>query len=280
MKKSRLLLDVRMQWLTRAALCCLAFASLCAVADEPSATDQAADLAKKLSNPVAALISVPFKLDYDTGIGSANADRYVFVVQPVIPLSLNEDWNVISRTIVPFIHADSPVQGGSSLSGIGDVLQSFFFSPKASTSGGWIWGVGPAFSMPSASKDPLGTEKWSIGPTVVVLKQDSGWTYGLLANHLWSVGGNSKRADVSATFVQPFLSYTTKRFTTFTLNTESSYDWTARQWTVPINLSVSQLVRIGKQPVSFAFGVREYAQTPTGGPDWGVRFNVTLLFPK
>jgi hypothetical protein len=250
-----------------------------AAADETGG-DESAELAKKLSNPIAALISVPFKLDYDTGIGAANADREVFVVQPVIPVDLNENWNVISRTIIPVIHSGSPVEGGSSLTGTGDILQSFFFSPKAATSSGWIWGAGPVLSVPSASKDPLGTEKWSIGPTAVVLKQDSGWTYGTLFNHLWSIGGSSDRADVSATFLQPFLSYTTTGQTTWGVNTESSYDWKAKQWTVPINLTVSQLVRFGKQPVSFLFGLRGYAETPAGGPDWGLRFQVTLLFPK
>ncbi|MCE5232528.1 MAG: transporter [Mizugakiibacter sp.] len=249
-------------------------------AEESADTNQDAELAKKLQNPVAALISLPFKLDYDAGIGPANADRFALVVQPVIPISLNEDWNVISRTIVPFIHAGSPVEGGGSLGGTGDILQSFFFSPMAPTAGGWIWGAGPAVSVPSASKDALGSEKWSVGPTLVVLKQGGGWTYGMLANHLWSIGGNSDRADVSATLLQPFVSYTTNSFTTCGLNTESTYDWKAQQWTVPINLTVSQLLKIGRQPMSFLLGLRGYAQRPSGGPDWGLRFQWTLLFPR
>jgi hypothetical protein len=245
------------------------------------APDADAELAKKLQNPIAALISVPVKLDWDTGIGPADADRFTYVVQPVIPFSLNQEWNLISRTIVPvYIDAQSPVAGGSDTSGMGDVLQSFFFSPKAPTAGGWIWGVGPVLSLPTASKDALGSEKYGAGPTVVVLRQDSGWTYGMLANHMWSFAGNDSRADVSATFIQPFISYTTKTYTTFGLNTESTYDWEASQWTVPINASVSQLMKFGKQRVSFAFGYRNYVDAPTGGPDWGLRFTVTFLFPK
>jgi len=249
-------------------------------AEEPGEADQSAELAKKLSNPVADLISVPMKLDWDTGIGPANADRELYVVQPVIPITLNEEWNVISRTIAPFINAESPVDGGKSTTGTGDILQSFFFSPKAPSASGWIWGVGPALSIPSASKDELGSGKWSLGPTFVVLKQEHGWTYGMLANQVWSIAGESDRSSVSSLFVQPFLSYTTHSFTTIGLNTESTYDWKTSQWTVPINLTVSQLVRIGKQPVSFLLGVREYVETPSGGPNWGLRFQVTLLFPK
>lgn len=242
--------------------------------------DASAELAKKLSNPIASLISVPIKVDWDTGIGPAGADRSTYVIQPVIPFSLNGDWNLITRTIIPFISAQSPVAGGDKESGLGDITQSFFFSPKAPTAGGWIWGGGPVLYYPSASNDAVGSEKWGAGPTAVLLKQHSGWTYGLLANHIWSFAGNDRRADISATFLQPFLSYTTKTYTTYSVNTESTYDWKNRQWTVPINVSVSQLMKFGKQPVSFALGYRNYVDKPTGGPDWGVRFSVTFLFPK
>jgi len=269
-------------FLTTAALIIALAVMIPAHAQQEAAapSDDAADLAKKLQNPVAALISVPIKLDWDTGIGSAGADRSVYVVQPVIPFSLNQEWNLISRTIVPYIDAQSPVAGGNGASGLGDVLQSLFFSPKAPTAGGWIWGAGPVISLPTASNDALGSGKWGAGPTAVVLKQDSGWTYGALANHVWSFAGDGQRASVSATFIQPFVSFTTKTYTNYTANTESTYDWKARQWTVPLNVSVSQLMKIGGQPVSFALGYRSYVERPEGGPDWGLRFTVTFLFPK
>lgn len=241
---------------------------------------KAAELAKKLSNPVASLISVPIQNNWDFGIGSANAMRYTANVQPVIPFSMSADWNVITRTIVPIIYAESPVAGGSDKSGLGDISQSFFFSPTAPTSRGWIWGAGPVFLYPTATDDALGGEKFGLGPTAVLLKQEKGWTYGLLANHIWSVAGPSSRADVNATFLQPFLSFTTKKFTTFGIAAESTYDWENQQWTVPLNVSVSQLLKLGKQPVSFALGGKYYAEGPDGGPDWGLRFTVTFLFPK
>lgn len=177
-------------------------------------TDDSAELAKKLSNPIASLISVPIKVDWDTGIGPADASRTTYVVQPVIPFSLNAEWTVISRTIIPYVDAQSPLTGGHGESGLADVTQSFFFSPKAPTSGGWIWGVGPVL-LPTASNNALGSEKWGAGPTAVVLRQENGWTYGLLANHVWSFAGDDKRADISAPYLQPFLSYTTKTYTTF-----------------------------------------------------------------
>lgn len=114
----------------------------------------------------------------------------------------------------------------------------------------------------------------------MVLKQEKGWTYGALANHIWSFAGESGRADVNATFLQPFVAYTTKKQTTFTFNTETTYDWKNEQWTVPLNLLVAQLVKIGKLPVQFQVGGRCYAEHANTGPEWGLRFGVTFLFPK
>ncbi len=140
-------------------------------------------------------------------------------------------------------------------SGFGDRVMSYFFSPKAPTErGGIIWGAGPVFLFPTATHPFLGSEKWGAGPTLVALKQSGGWTVGALANHIWSFAGEDDRNDISATFVQPFIAYTTKTHSTFTVNTESTYDWNASQWTVPVNLSVSQVLKIGRQPVSVSLG--------------------------
>ena len=116
--------------------------------------------------------------------------------------------------------------------------------------------------------------------TVVALRQDKGWTYGALANHIWSVAGSDGREDVVATFLQPFLSYTWPTATTLTLNTEATYDWNSEDWNVPINLLVSQVMKFGGQPVSLQLGGRWYAESPDGGPEWGLRFTLTFLFPK
>ncbi|HEY4136009.1 MAG TPA: hypothetical protein VGO34_12440 [Alphaproteobacteria bacterium] len=237
------------------------------------------ELAKKLSNPVANLVSVPFQLNYDEGFGPKDAGRYTLNVQPVVPFSLGEDWNLITRTILPIIYQESPASGMDSEFGLGDTTQSFFFSPKAPV-GGWIVGAGPAFLWPTATDTALGSEKWGAGPTFVGLRQEGPWTYGLLANHIWSYAGDSDRSEVNSTFLQPFLSYTTKSATTYLLNTESSYDWTGEQWTVPINAGVSQLLKIGTQAAQVGLIGRYYAESPDGGPEWGVRLVLTLLFPE
>jgi hypothetical protein len=241
---------------------------------------KAAALAKATLNPIASLISLPLQNNFDWGAGpNDDGFQYKLTVQPVIPISLNEDWNVISRTILPYVYQENYI-GTSSQSGLADTVQSLFFSPVKPTKDGWIWGAGPVLQIPTATDDLLGEEKWGAGPTAVILKQEGQWTYGALLNHIWSFAGESDRADVSRTFLQPFVSYTTKTFTSFGANTESSYDWEGEQWTVPINVFVQQLLKVGKQPIALQLGGRYYAEGPSGAPEWGLRFQVSFLFPK
>jgi hypothetical protein len=250
----------------------------CAAAPVVAADD---DLAKQLSNPVAALISVPFQFNYDHDFGDPErGHRALLNIQPVIPISLNAQWNLISRTILPIID-QSDVVPDTHQSGIGDIVQSFFLSPVEPTAGGLIWGAGPVFLLPTGSNGKLSARKWGLGPTGVVLKQQGPWTFGGLANHIWSVAGDDDRSDISSTFLQPFVSYTTPTAWTYTLNTESTYDWKARQWSVPINGMVSKVMKWGDQPVSVGGGLRYWADGPDGGPHgWGLRLAVTFLFPR
>jgi len=244
--------------------------------------EDSADLAKKLSNPVAALISVPFQFNYDRGIGPAHdGDRLTMNFQPVVPISLNQDWNLISRTILPFTYQSSVTPGSGSQTGLGDTVQSLFFSPKAPTAGGLIWGVGPAMLLPTGTENQLSSRKWGLGPTAVGLVQHGPWTYGMLGNHIWSVAGDNGRPAVSSTFLQPFLAYTTPTAWTYTINTESTYDWKQSQWSVPVHAGVSKLVKIRDQPVSFGLFATYWADSPVSGAHgWGGRAVVTLLFPK
>lgn len=244
------------------------------------AADQ--DLAKKLANPVASLISVPFDYDQDSSIGTADGgSRTTLILKPVVPISLNENWNVISRTIIPLVNQTEISPGSGTQSGLGDINASFFFSPKVPTKSGLIWGVGPAFSLPTASDVLLGSEKWGLGPTGLVLKQKGKVTYGMLASHIWSVAGNAARNDVSSTLLQPFISRTSKTATTIALQTESIYNWQTKEWSVPINASIAQILKFGDQLVQLKAGVRYWAQSPaTGAKGWGYKIGAVLLFPK
>ena len=234
------------------------------------------ELAKKTQNPVASLVSVPLQSNWDFNLGpKEDKNNFLLNVQPVIPISLNEDYNLILRTIVPVKANEFPASAG----GLGDTVQSFFFSPKEPLSG-WIVGAGPVLLYPTATAETLGGRKWGAGPTAVLLRQQHGFTYGFLGNHLWSFAGSSDRNDINVTFLQPFLSFTTKTYTTVGINTESTYDWKNEQWTVPINASVTQMLKVGGQPLTLQLGYRYYAEAPTNGPEWGVRFAVTFLFHK
>jgi hypothetical protein len=235
------------------------------------------DLAQQLSNPVASLISVPFQNNIDFGPSSTRL-RYTMNVQPVVPFALSSEWNLITRTILPIQFREMAFPTDDRF-GLGDLTESLFFSPR-SASGGVIWGIGPIVQIPTATESALGSGKWSLGPTAVLLRQQGGWTYGMLTNQLWSVAGPSHRADVNATLLQPFLAYNWKSGFGLTVNTETSYDWTAGEATVPLNFVASQVLKLGGQPVSLQAGFRYYPVHPAGGPEWGLRLTATFLFPK
>jgi hypothetical protein len=257
--------------------------------------DEATTLAKQLANPISSLISVPFQANEDFGYGpSHNGYKFTLNIQPVIPISLNKDWNLIVRTIIPIVSQHDlfyvenvpkslRITQNRSQDGLSDTTQSFFFSPKKPGPFGLILGVGPVFLYPTGTHPFLGTGTFSIGPTVVVLKQMGGLTAGALMNQIWSVGIEDHRQSVSQMFLQPFLAYTTKTHTTFTISTESTANWNNTpgdaKWSVPLIFQISQVLKLGKQPVSFQIGAKYYADTPRYGPDWGVRFAFTLLYP-
>ncbi len=244
--------------------------------------EDAAALAKQLSNPVAALISVPLQSNWEQNIGTDDrGSRYTLNIQPVIPISIGEDWNLISRTILPIVDQWGIFPGTDGQFGLSDTVQSLFLSPKAPTAGGLIWGAGPVFLLPTATDALLGSEQWGAGPTAVGLVQQGPWTFGMLMNHIWSFAGPSERTDINATFIQPFVTYTTPTAWTFTLQTESTYDWEGEQWNVPIAAQIAKLTKIGGQLVQFQAGPRYYAASIDTGPEgWALRFNVVLLFPK
>lgn len=243
------------------------------------ATD--ADLAQELTNPISDLMTLPVQMTYDQNIGPDDEGYKLQTnIQPVIPFDVGEDWNLLTRTIVPVIQQDEIIPNSGSQFGLGDTSVSLFFSPKKST-GGVTWGVGPIFLLPTATDDLLGGKKWGAGPAGIVVAIAGPWTFGGLANHVWSVAGDSSRNDISNSFIQPFAAYTWQNAWTVSVQSESTYNWKSEEWAVPVTAAVSKLVRFGKVPVSLQAGAGYWLESATNGPE-GMRYRLqaNIVLPK
>lgn len=244
----------------------------------PPSADEAAELAKKLANPIASLISVPFQNNTFYGIGSLKGTQNVLNVQPVVPIKLTENLNLITRYIIPIVTQYNVTGEGASQSGLGDATLSAFFSPSK-TKNGVTWGAGPAFLVPIATNSYLGTGKFGIGPTAVILKQANGFTYGALANQSWSVAGQSDVSAVSQLFVQPFFTYNWKSGAGIGVVGSITQNWETKTNNTTITVPFSGITKFGKQIIQLAVG----PQFPvTGNPiaSFGWRAQLTLIFPK
>lgn len=256
------------------------FCSTFAFSQEEKTASTAADLAKKLSNPIASLISVPFQNNTDVGIGVYNGSRNTLNFQPVIPISISSKWNLIARVVLPIVTQHDITASGMKETGLSDAVVSAFFSP-AEAKNGLTWGVGPAILVPTATDRLLGTEKLGVGPTAVVLKQINGWTYGALVNQIWSIAGDKNRTDVNQMFVQPFLVYNWASGAGAGANFEITQNWEGNATAVFFNPTISGITKLGSQMVQLIIGPRiPVAMPKSGRPDFGVRAVVNFVFPK
>ena len=240
------------------------------------------NIAQQLANPISPLLRIPVQLDYNDRVGVREQSVWQVNVEPIIPIKLGDSVNLISRTKVPTVRErDVPLQGSDRVAGLGDIEQTFFFTPSKTETGGLSWGVGPVFLLNTSTDGRLGRRKWGVGPAGALVLQNDSLTVGILANHIESFAGDDDRLDISETFSNPFISKVFGGRTTVTLNSESIYDWEAKDWTVPVNLTLSQLLKLGNQRIQVGGGPRYWATSPIGGPrGWGFRFEGTLVFPR
>jgi len=241
-----------------------------------------AELAQELTNPVADLVTIPIQMNFDRNIGPADDGTKVTTnVQPVIPFQLSDDLNLITRTIVPVVYQDEIYPGAGSQSGLGDINLTLFLSPKKPTASGLIWGAGPVLLLPTGTDDLLSAKKWGAGPAAVALALRGPWTVGVLANHIWSFAGDDNRQDINNTFVQPFAAYTWPSAWTASVLSETTYNWKDEQWSVPVNVAVSKLVRFGELPVALLGSVGYWVDSPAKGPEgWRFRLQANIVLPK
>lgn len=260
------------------AVCLVGFFTVANSQPTQDSKSESRDLATKLTNPVADLISVPFQYNYDANIGiDKKGTANSLVVQPVIPVKLNGDWNYILRPVVTFESLNNV--NGYSGTGAGPVAIETFFSPRAASD--LIWGVGPVVTTASLSGRNYGTSQTGVGVSAVALMMKDPWTVGLLTYNTWSTGGDATFGTANNLFYQPFISYVTHDAWTYGLNLQSTYNWDAKQSENPMNATISKLVKFGELPVSFSLGARYYLNSMPGGPSgWGARASITFLLPR
>lgn len=247
------------------------------------------DLRAKVQNPVSSMYSLPLKLTVDSG--APNGSAYFLNANPVIPVTVG-DWNLISRALIPaWVSVDGYIEGTPGIpqgqpandrkSGLGDINYSLFVSPNKTKP--FIWGLGPSISLPTATESSLGSEKWSAGPTGVILVQPGWGTYGGLVRHLWSFAGDDDRSDVNQTLLEPFVNYNLANGWYLISDMIITVNWDARsgqQWTIPVGGGAGKLFKIGSLPINARLEVYSNVEKPEGAPDWQVVFTFQMLFPK
>lgn len=243
--------------------------------------DDATEIAKKLQNPIGDLYSFPFQSNTNFGYGPHRGTQEILNVQPVIPFHVTDDWNVITRTVLPLVWNPDlspvpPVPFGTA-----PTTFSAFLSP-AKPVNGWLWGLGPATQVPTVSNPTLGSSVWGAGPTGVLVYMHGPWVVGALANNLWSLGGRqgSGGASYNNFLTQPFINYNFGGGWFVSTSPIITADWQARgtKWTLPFGGSVGRVIRIGKLPVNLSLGAYYNAIRPVDGADWQMRTQMTLVF--
>jgi hypothetical protein len=254
--------------------------ALIGVVSPSAAQDNPDNLRKAAQNPVASLISVPIQENWNFGIGPYDRTQNVMNIQPVIPLSIGKDWNLITRWITPVVFQPNTSTSHEGYYGLGDLNPSFFLSPKVSKV---IWGIGPTFILPTATNTAnLGQGKWSVGPTVVVLVQPAKWTLGFLANNVWSVAGHQDRAAVNQLLFQYFVNYNMRKGWYITSQPTLTANWRADQdkWVLPFGGGLGRIMKVGQQPMNLNVQFYANAIHPPGQSAWKFVVQLAFLFPK
>ena len=244
----------------------------------------AEELAKLAQNPVGNLVSVPFQYNANLNTGPLKGTQSILNIQPVYPIHVNDDWNVITRTIIPVIWNPAFAVGDSSVNGVGDIQFSAFLSPAQP--GKWIWGAGAIAQLPTNSNAQLGNKNWGLGPTFVVLHLEKGnpWVYGVLVNNIWSVGGGGSDApSYNNGLIQYFVNYNLPGGAYITTSPINTVNWKAdgnQKWTVPLGGGVGKIFHFGKLPVNTQLGGYYNVVHPDDGANWQLRLQVQFMFPK
>jgi hypothetical protein len=261
-------------------------AATLALAGAPAHAELSAEeLAKLAQNPVANLISLPFQNNTNFNTGPLSGTQNILNIQPVIPIEVNKDWNVITRTILPLIWQPAFIPGQGTQFGLGDTQLSAFLSPSNPGPDGLIWGAGAIAQLPTDTNERLGNKNWGLGPTAVVLRLKKGdpWVYGALINNVWSLSSSQRGGSYNNFLIQPFVNYNLPGGTYINTVPIITANWKAdggQKWTVPLGLGIGHIFHLGRLPVNTQLGAYYNVVHPDDGPNWQLRFQVQLMFPK
>lgn len=245
--------------------------------EAPKSGSSAQELADKLANPVASLISVPLQNNLIYGVGPFNGSKYTINVQPVIPFKLSENLNLITRYILPVVDQRDITGENTHQFGLSDATVTAFLAPKTK---GLILGFGPAFLVPTATDKFLGTEKFGVGPSALVMHQGKGLSVGFIANQIWSVAGNKDRADFNQFYTQIFLTHSYKSGASLGITSEITQNWQGNTTLVTLSPNIGAVTKLGDQVVQFAIMPLIPIVGPSESkPDWGLRAVLAFVFP-
>lgn len=244
---------------------------------EPAPGDVTA-LAKATQNPVADLLAIPLQFNFNSGGDLGDRTALNLNVQPVVPISLTSEWIVVARTIIPLYNL--PDQSGDGASGVGDIVSELLVSSaEAST---FQWGVGPVFSLPTATLAPVRTGSWAAGPAAVGLVTTGRWVAGALATQTWTFADYGDRREVEQLQIQAFANFNFGQGWAVVAAPLIIADWTASSdnaWTVPLGGGLTWTTHVGDQAVQLSAQYYRNLVYPDGGAANQLRFLVSFLFP-
>lgn len=275
--------------LTQSILALIAVVSMATIAGGAAAQQAASNdvpsdaqaMAEEVANPLTEVTFFPVRVNFDRDVGPLDGTLTTINLQPLTSFNLNENWNLLSRTIIPFVYEDDVLAEGSSSSGLGDITQSFFLSPEIASEDAWAWGVGAIVSLPTASKDEFGVDHFAAGPTAIAVKETGPWVFGGLVSYSRSIDRGDGDPKVDAFFVQPFVDYTTDNAVLFEPTTEATFDREEDEWSIPLEFTANKFFEVGNYVMAVGGGPRYWIESPDSGPEgWGVNFSVYFFLPN
>jgi hypothetical protein len=261
--------------------CSVLLAALCGANAHAELSEE--ELAKLAQNPVGNLISVPFQNNTNFNFGPEGGTQNVLNIQPVIPISVSDDWNIITRTILPIVSMPALSPDIPSLSGISNTTLTAFLSPA--NPGHWIWGVGPVFQLPTNSNAELGNKNFGAGASFVVLHLEHGspWVYGFLMNNVWSTTTSKQGGAYNTGLLQPFVNFNFASGFYLTSSPIMTVNWKAQgsqQFTVPMGGGAGKIIHLGRLPVNCSLAAYYSVDKPEYGSNWNIRAQAQFMFPK